>query len=47
MRIICGETAPGYDPKGAFLNGNNGDSFLNENHKLSVEALTPGAGLST
>ncbi len=46
MKIIRGETAPGYDPNGKFLNGNNGDSFLNDNHRIMVEALTPGRGLS-
>jgi len=46
MKIIRGETSPSYDPKGPFLNGNNGDSYLNENHKIMVETLSPGAGLS-
>ncbi|KUJ21128.1 cytochrome P450 [Mollisia scopiformis] len=46
MKIIRGETAPGYDPHGKFLNGNDGDSFLNENHKIMVESLSPGTGLS-
>ncbi|KAH8658719.1 cytochrome P450 [Tricladium varicosporioides] len=45
MKIIRGETAPGYDPHGPFLNGNNGYSFLNENHRLMVEALSPGPTL--
>lgn len=46
MKIIRGETAPGYDPNGKFLNGNDGDCFLNENHKIMVECLSPGTGLS-
>lgn len=46
MKIIRGETAPGYDPNGKFLNGNEGDCFLNENHKIMVECLSPGTGLS-
>ena len=46
MKIIRGETAPDYDPNGPFLNGNNGDSFLNENHRIMVESLSPGTGLS-
>ncbi|PVH85028.1 cytochrome P450 [Cadophora sp. DSE1049] len=46
MKIIRGETSPDYDPNGPFLNGNNGDSFLNENHKIMVESLSPGTGLS-
>jgi hypothetical protein len=46
MKIIRGETAPGYDPHGPYLNGNNGDSYLNEHHKLMIEALSPGTGLS-
>lgn len=46
MKIIRGETAPGYDPNGKYLNGNDGDSFLNENHRVMVESLSPGTGLS-
>tara|TARA_R110002060_G_scaffold42085_2_gene53590 strand:+ start:3386 stop:3718 length:333 start_codon:yes stop_codon:yes gene_type:complete len=46
MKIIRGETSPDYDPNGPFLNGNKGDSFLNENHKIMVESLSPGTGLS-
>jgi len=46
MKIIRGETAPSYDPHGPYLNGNNGDSYLNEHHKLMLEALSPGTGLS-
>ncbi|ESZ94049.1 hypothetical protein SBOR_5575 [Sclerotinia borealis F-4128] len=45
MKIIRGETSPDYDPKGPFLNGNNGRSYLNENHKLMVEYLGPGGSL--
>lgn len=45
MKIIRGETSPDYDPKGPFLNGNNGRSYLNENHKLMVEYLGPGKSL--
>jgi cytochrome P450 len=45
MKIIRGETSPDYDPNGPFLNGNKGDSFMNENHKIMVEALGPGPGL--
>lgn len=45
MRIIRGETAPGYDPKGAFLNGNTGKSFLNENHRIMADTLSPGPAL--
>lgn len=45
MKIVRGETAPGYDPNGPFLNGNNGDSFLNEDHRIMVEALSPGPAL--
>lgn len=45
MKIMRGETAPGYDPNGPFLNGNNGDSFLNEEHRLMVETLSPGPAL--
>lgn len=45
MKIMRGETAPGYDPNGPLLNGNNGDSFLNEDHKLMVETLSPGPAL--
>lgn len=46
MKIIRGETSPDYDPNGPFLNGNDGDSFLNENHRVMVESLSPGTGLS-
>jgi hypothetical protein len=46
MKIIRGETAPSYDPNGPYLNGNNGHSYLNEHHKLMLEALSPGTGLS-
>jgi hypothetical protein len=42
MTIIRGETAPGYDPKGPFLNGNKGKSFLNEDHRIMIESLSPG-----
>jgi hypothetical protein len=42
MTIIRGETAPGYDPNGPFLNGNRGKSFLNEDHRLMVDSLSPG-----
>jgi hypothetical protein len=45
MKVIRGETAPGYDPKGPFLNGNNGPSFLNENHDVMYKTLSPGPGL--
>lgn len=45
MKIIRGETSPDYDPKGPFLNGNNGTSYLNENHRLMVEYLGPGGSL--
>jgi hypothetical protein len=45
MKIVRGETAPGYDPHGPLLNGNNGYSFLNEDHRLMVESLSPGPGL--
>lgn len=39
MKIIRGETSPDYDPMGPLLNGNNGKSYLNDNHKLMVECL--------
>jgi hypothetical protein len=42
MKIIRGENAPGYDPKGPFLNGNKGKSFLNEDHKIMIDSLSPG-----
>ncbi|CAG8980422.1 hypothetical protein HYALB_00003987 [Hymenoscyphus albidus] len=45
MKIIRGETTPGYDPNGPFLNGNNGKSFLNENHRIMVDTLSPGPAL--
>ncbi|KAF4632345.1 hypothetical protein G7Y89_g5778 [Cudoniella acicularis] len=45
MKIVRGETAPGYDPHGPLLNGNNGYSFLNEDHRLMAEALSPGPAL--
>ncbi|CAL3964967.1 unnamed protein product [Diplocarpon coronariae] len=45
MKIIRGETSPDYNPNGSFLNGNSGRSYLNENHKIMVESLSPGAGL--
>ncbi|TGO74521.1 hypothetical protein BELL_0275g00060 [Botrytis elliptica] len=45
MKIIRGETSPDYDPKGPFLNGNNGISYLNENHGLMVEYLGPSGSL--
>ncbi|CAD6447684.1 658df175-1cd2-41ff-bbae-f4818510a6a1 [Sclerotinia trifoliorum] len=45
MKIIRGETSPDYDPKGLPLNGNNGRSYLNENHGLMVEYLGPGESL--
>ncbi|KAF5878963.1 putative cytochrome p450 protein [Botrytis fragariae] len=45
MKIIRGETSPDYDPKGPFLNGNNGTSYLNENHGLMVEYLGPSGTL--
>ncbi|KAM3078289.1 hypothetical protein ACMFMF_004692 [Clarireedia jacksonii] len=45
MKIIRGETSPDYDPKGPPLNGNNGRSYLNDNHKLMVECLAPGPSL--
>jgi len=45
MKIMRGETAPGYDPNGPFLNGNNGDSFLNEDHRRMVATLSPGPAL--
>jgi hypothetical protein len=41
MKIMRGETAPGYDPNGPFLDGNNGDSFLNEDHRLIAETSLP------
>lgn len=45
MKIVRGETAPGYNPSGPLSNGNNGDSFLNENHRLMVETFSPGPAL--
>ncbi|PQE10909.1 hypothetical protein CJF32_00007747 [Rutstroemia sp. NJR-2017a WRK4] len=45
MKIIRGETSPDYDPKGPPLNGNDGRSYLNDNHKLMVELLGPGPSL--
>ncbi|QSZ36437.1 hypothetical protein DSL72_006316 [Monilinia vaccinii-corymbosi] len=45
MKIIRGETSPDYDPKGPFLNGNDGRSYLNESHKLMLEHLRPGGKL--
>ncbi|KAG9238168.1 cytochrome P450 [Amylocarpus encephaloides] len=45
MKIIRGETAPEYDPNGPFLNGNRGKSFLNDDHKLIVDSLSPGPAL--
>lgn len=45
MRIIRGETSPGYDPKGPFLNGSNGKSYPNEHHKLMVEHMGAGGSL--
>ncbi|KAJ8058691.1 hypothetical protein OCU04_012863 [Sclerotinia nivalis] len=41
MKIIRGETSPDYDPKGPLLNGDNGRSYLNENHGLMVERQLP------
>ena len=41
-----GENAPGYDPQGPYLNGNVGDCFLNDNHKLMVEMLSKGTALN-
>ncbi|CZT49275.1 related to cytochrome P450 8B1 [Rhynchosporium secalis] len=46
MKIMRGETSPDFDPSGPYLNGNNGDSFLNEHHRIMVESLAPGLGLS-
>ncbi|TVY58901.1 5-beta-cholestane-3-alpha,7-alpha-diol 12-alpha-hydroxylase [Lachnellula cervina] len=45
MKIMRGETAPGYDLNGPPLNGNNGDSFLNDHHNLMIEILSPGPAL--
>lgn len=45
MRIIDGKTSPDYDPKGSFLNGSNGRSYLNEHHKLMGEYPGPGGSL--
>ena len=41
-----GENAPGYDPQGPYLNGNVGDCFLNDNHKLMVEMLSKGTAFN-
>lgn len=46
MKIMRGENAPNYDPRGAYLNGNNGDCFLNDNHNLMVEMLSKGMSLN-
>lgn len=46
MKIMRGENAPGYDPQGAYLNGNVGECFLNDNHKLMVEMLSKGTALN-
>jgi hypothetical protein len=45
MKIMRGENAPGYDPHGPYLNGNNGVSFLSENHNLMLEMLSGGNSL--